>query len=147
MIEERAPDGHGNQESFGFSNELISIDDMLQNIHKDEDYRVDEKAYIKARLFDMLIGDCDRHKDQWRWTTFKEGKKTVYRPVLRDRDQAFSIMADGFLLSIATRIVSDISLLQSYDTDLRNVSSFNLEPYPLDMQYYKNPTKKIGMHR
>jgi hypothetical protein len=27
----------------------------------------DEDEYIKARLFDMLIGDWDRHYDQWRW--------------------------------------------------------------------------------
>ena len=40
---------------------------MMKNLHKDEKYTVDEKEYIKARLFDMLIGDWDRHSDQWRW--------------------------------------------------------------------------------
>ena len=133
MIEERATDGHGNQKSFGFSNELISTDDLLKELNKDEDNVVDEAAYIRARLFDMLIGDWDRHEDQWRWAKFKENKKTVYRPVPRDRDQAFSIMADGFLLGFATRAVTNLSLMQSYDDDIRNVPGFNLEPYPLDM--------------
>ena len=142
MIEERAADGHGNQKTFGFSDELISTDDMLKKIHKDEDNTIDEGAYIRARLFDMLIGDWDRHEDQWRWAKFKEGKKTVFRPVPRDRDQAFSIMADGFLLSFATRVMTNLSLMQSYDEDLRDVPSFNLEPYPLDMAIINEANKE-----
>jgi hypothetical protein len=141
MIEERAADGHGNQKSFGYSNELISTDDLMKELNKDEDIVVDEKAYIRARLFDMLIGDWDRHDDQWRWAKFKEGKKTIYRPVPRDRDQAFSIMADGFLLGFASKVVSTAALLQSYDVDLRDVPSFNLEPYPLDMSLITQATK------
>ncbi len=141
MIEERAADGHDNQKSFGFSNKLISTDDLLKELHKDEDNIVDEKSYIRARLFDMLIGDWDRHEDQWRWAKFKEGKKTIYRPVPRDRDQAFSIMADGFLLSFATRTMTNLSLMQSYDDDLRDVPSFNLEPYPLDMALINESVK------
>ena len=143
MIEERAADGHGNQKSFGYSNELISTDDLLKEIHEDEDNIVDERAYIRARLFDMLIGDWDRHEDQWRWAKFKEGKKTVYRPVPRDRDQAFSIMADGFLLGFATKVMTNLSLMQSYDEDLRDVPSFNLEPYPLDMALINEANKAV----
>lgn len=141
MIEERAADGHGNQASFGFSDELISTDDLLKEINKDEDIIVDEKAYIRARLFDMLIGDWDRHEDQWRWAKFKENKKTMYRPVPRDRDQAFSIMADGFLLNFGTKSVSNLALLQSYNEDLKNVPGFNLEPYPLDMALITQSTQ------
>ncbi len=133
MIEERAADGHGDKASFGFSNELISTHDMLRELREDEDHLVDEEAYIRARLFDMLIGDWDRHEDQWRWAKFKEGKKTIYRPMPRDRDQAFSIMADGTLLGLATKIVPALRLMQSYDKELKTPKWFNLEPYPLDM--------------
>ncbi len=70
---------------------------------------LDEASYIRARLFDMLIGDWDRHEDQWRWASFKENGKTIYRPIPRDRDQAFSIMADGALLNFATKISSGIA--------------------------------------
>ena len=51
----------------------------------------------------MLIGDWDRHQDQWRWIEFKENGKKVYRPMPRDRDQAFSIMSDGF--SIGSKLL------------------------------------------
>lgn len=142
MIEERAASGHGDKKSFGNSNKLISTDDMLKKIHSDEDHRVDEASYIRARLFDMLIGDWDRHEDQWRWAVFKEGKETIYKPVPRDRDQAFSIMADGFLLNFATKFITNLSLMQSYDENLKNVAGFNLEPYPLDMALINESTKE-----
>jgi hypothetical protein len=133
MIEERAADNHGDKASFGFSDELISTHDMLKELRDDEDHTIDEKAYIRARLFDMLIGDWDRHEDQWRWAKFKEGKQTIYRPMPRDRDQAFSIMADGSLLGFATKVVPALRLMQSYDEELKSTKWFNLEPYPLDM--------------
>jgi len=141
MIEERAADGHGVKESFGFSNELISTHDMLRELRKDEDNLVDESAYIRARLFDMLIGDWDRHEDQWRWAKFKEKNKTVFRPMPRDRDQAFSKMADGALLGFATKVVPALRLMQSYDEDLKSPKWFNLEPYPLDVALLNQSTR------
>lgn len=143
MIEERAADGHGDKASFGFSNELISTDDLLKELNKDEDIVLDEATYIRARLFDMLIGDWDRHEDQWRWAKFEENKKTVYRPVPRDRDQAFSIMADGALLSLATTILPSLRLMKSYDDDLKSPKWFNLEPYPLDMALINQSNRDV----
>lgn len=142
MIEERAADGHGNQASFGYSNKLISTDDVLNEIVDDEDKMIDESAYIRARLFDMLIGDWDRHEDQWRWARFKKDGKTLYRPVPRDRDQAFSKMSDGFLLNFATKVMPPLRLMRSYEEELKSPKWFNLEPYPLDMAVLSNFTKE-----
>ena len=143
MIEERAADGHGDKASFGFSNKLISTHDMLQELRKDEDNVVDETAYIRARLFDMLIGDWDRHEDQWRWARFKEGKKTIYKPMPRDRDQAFSIMGDGALLSFATTVIPSLRLMQSYGEELKSTKWFNLEPYALDMALIRQSNRDV----
>lgn len=142
MIEERADSGHGDKASFGFADEVISTDDLLINLNKNEKHILDEKAYIKARLFDMLIGDWDRHEDQWRWAVFKENDQTIYRPIPRDRDQAFSIFGDGFLLNTITKIVPALRLMQSYQTDLNSPKWFNLEPYPLDMVLISMADKK-----
>lgn len=58
MIEERPADNHSDAKNFGHPTNIISTDDMMQNLHKDEKYSVDEEEeYIKARLFDMLIDD------------------------------------------------------------------------------------------
>jgi predicted phosphodiesterase len=137
MIEERAANDHGDKASFGFSNDLISTDDILKKLHKDEDFIIDEASYIRARLFDMLIGDWDRHEDQWRWIKFKENGKTVYRPMPRDRDQAFSIMSDGFLLGAAVTLIPNARLLRKYDVDLKDVDGVNIEPYPFRYGTYQ----------
>tara|TARA_R110002033_G_scaffold113430_4_gene158599 strand:- start:292 stop:3975 length:3684 start_codon:yes stop_codon:yes gene_type:complete len=141
MIEERAASGHGEKPNFGFSNKVISTNDLLKKLTKNADSKIDEDAYIKARLFDMLLGDWDRHEDQWRWAAFKEGKNTLYKPIPRDRDQVFSIMADGFLLNIVTKSTPTLRLMQSYNEELANPKWFNLEPYPLDIALINQATK------
>lgn len=143
MIEEHTSEGHNDKASFGFSNKLISTDDLLKKLSKDEDIVLDEASYVRARLFDMLIGDWDRHEDQWRWAEFKEKEKTIYRPVPRDRDQAFSIMADGSLLGFLTSVVPNLRLMKSYKEELKSPKWFNLEPYPLDMALISRSDKRI----
>lgn len=143
MIEERTDDGHGDKASFGFSNTMISTDDLLNEINKDEDIIIDEAAYIRARLFDMLIGDWDRHEDQWRWAEFEVDGKVVYRPVPRDRDQMFSKMGDGVLLGMATSIIPALRLMKSYDEELKSPKWFNLAAYPLDMALINQADREV----
>lgn len=141
MIEEHTSEGHSHLASFGFQDKIISTEDVMKKLHKDEDIVIDESAYIRARLFDMLIGDWDRHQDQWRWIEFKENGKKVYRPLPRDRDQAFSIMSDGALLSAAVAVIPTARLLRKYSNDLVDVRGVNVEPYPLDMELIQRATK------
>jgi hypothetical protein len=143
MIEERAASGHGDKASFGFSDNVISTDELLMNLNKNENHILDEETYIKARLFDMLIGDWDRHEDQWRWAVFKEKKQVVYRPIPRDRDQAFSVFGDGALLNTVTKLVPALRLMQSYTEELKSPKWFNLEPYPLDMVLISKADKSV----
>ncbi|WP_196889600.1 metallophosphoesterase [Aureivirga sp. CE67] len=131
MIEERVSDNHEEVATFGGTDKIISTDDLLKNLQKSDNYKVDEPTYIKARLFDMLLGDWDRHEDQWRWAEFKIGKQRLYKAIPRDRDQVFSKF-DGVLVGAVTRLVPALRMMQSYDEELRNVKWFNYEPFPLD---------------
>jgi hypothetical protein len=146
MIEEHAGDGHGDLKSFGYSNELKSTDSMLEDLRDDEKYSVDTKLYIRARLFDMAIGDWDRHTDQWRWAEFKDkdSKKILYKPVPRDRDQVFSKMGDGILMNIATRIIPGLRLMEGFNDEIRSVKGFNSSPktYVLDMALLPETTEQ-----
>ena len=144
MIEEHAGDGHGDLASFGYSNELKSTKSMLENLRDDERYTIDKPAYVRARLFDMVIGDWDRHVDQWRWAEFKEGDKIVYRPVPRDRDQVFSNMGDGALMNIATRAIPALQLMEGFNNEIRNVKGFNSSPktYVLDLALLSETSKE-----
>ena len=142
MIEEHVSDGHGNLNSFGNSNKIESTNDLMKKLRKDEKYVVDDEMFLRARLFDMAIGDWDRHVDQWRWAEFKESGKVVYRPIPRDRDQAFSIMGDGALMNLATRIVPPLKLMEGFNDDIRNVKGFNFSPFSLDMMLLNETTKQ-----
>ena len=57
MIEEHVSDGHGNLNSFGNSNKIESTNDLMKKLRKDEKYVVDDEMFLRARLFDMAIGD------------------------------------------------------------------------------------------
>ncbi|MBP2282587.1 hypothetical protein H4V97_000905 [Flavobacterium sp. CG_23.5] len=140
FIEERSDDSQKDLKSFGKPNAILSTDDLLKNLHKDEKYSVDENSYIKARLFDMLIGDWDRHQDQWRWGEYKIGNKTTYKPIPRDRDQAFP-KYDGVLLAI---LMTNPALrhMQTFKEEIKNVKWLNREPYPLDLALLKTATEK-----
>ncbi|ALM48589.1 metallophosphoesterase [Flavobacterium psychrophilum] len=131
MVEERPVKEHKDLASFGRPDDIEGTDDVLLNLQKDKKYIIDERAYIKARLFDMLVGDWDRHSDQWRWARFNEKDRVIYRPIPRDRDQAFA-KYDGTLLSILMNI-PPLRHMRSYKMDLDNVKWFNREPYPQDL--------------
>ena len=92
LFEERADEDWRSLSSFGNSKEIISHTSMREEIFDDVDHYSDQPFTLRTRLFDMLIGDWDRHDDQWRWATFEdeENGKTVYQVIPRDRDQAFA---------------------------------------------------------
>lgn len=91
LFEERPDDDMSHQASMGRASDVISYTKLFQEIEADNDHRVDGYAFARARLFDMLIADWDRHPDQWRWAAFEpaDEKGKIYRPIPRDRDVAF----------------------------------------------------------
>jgi hypothetical protein len=85
---------------WGGARELISTDTLFARTSRSPDDRVNSRALVTARLFDVLIGDWDRHADQWVWARFGDSVPRLWTPIPRDRDQAF-VKYDGVLLGIA----------------------------------------------
>ncbi|WP_339925736.1 BamA/TamA family outer membrane protein [uncultured Cyclobacterium sp.] len=81
---------------------FYSTDKMLKKIHGDNDDQVKQKEVLKARIFDLWIGDWDRHDDQWRWIGENKEKGRDYSPMPRDRDQAFFVN-EGIIPKIGSR--------------------------------------------
>ncbi|HUQ67659.1 MAG TPA: hypothetical protein VM101_15965 [Flavitalea sp.] len=79
--------------------EAWDTDKLYDELKKKPDNRVDGLMLLKARLLDMLIGDWDRHKLQWKWGKQKKDDNDVYYPVPRDRDQAF-FQSNGLLVKL-----------------------------------------------
>ena len=92
MLFEERPAGSGKgMDFFGNADKIVNTTKMLEQLAKDSDNAVDQEFFLRSRLFDMWIGDWDRHDDQWRWAEFESKKGKTYRPIPRDRDQAFFI--------------------------------------------------------
>lgn len=74
----------------------LSTSRIFNEMLRDNDHRTYQPAVLTARLLDMLIGDFDRHFDQWKWYKLDTGQGKLYLPIARDRDQAF-FYSDGKL--------------------------------------------------
>ena len=97
----------------------ISTNKVLNKLYEDNDHRVDQPLVLKARLLDMLIGDFDRHADQWRWGVADTGKGKLYYPVPRDRDQAF-FNSDGLLVDFLSH--EKMRFLQGFKKDITDIN-------------------------
>src|SRR5690606_37349096 len=138
MIEERPHKSQKEVASFGNGEDIISTQDLLVNLEKDEKYRIDTEMYLRARIFDFLIGDWDRHADQWRWAEKTIGEEVVYQPIPRDRDQAFAKL-DGNLLRLLNRLPA-LRHMQHYTEDFAHPRWINKTAFPLDKVLLQNTT-------
>lgn len=125
MLLEEHPNGDGRgRPHFGEAEDLISPAQLYRALDGDADHRVDADFYLRTRLFDMLIGDWDRHRDQWRWAAFEPGELDptlagddatdgkVYRPIGVDRDWALNDR-DGLVFGLARPFLPKLQGLQS----------------------------------
>ncbi|HEU0301515.1 MAG TPA: BamA/TamA family outer membrane protein, partial [Longimicrobium sp.] len=90
--------------------------------------RLDSRAYLAARLMDVYMGDWDRHEDQWRWARFDRGDLRLWRPIPRDRDNAF-VNHEGVLLSLArAKFIRNVR----FDDEFPSLTGLTVQAEPLD---------------
>ena len=102
LYEERPNGEAAGDPTFGSADDVEGTLTVIEKLKKDNDNYVDQNFVVRNRLFDMWIGDWDRHDDQWRWAEFDQEKGKMYRPIPRDRDQVFFIN-DGIIPFFAAR--------------------------------------------
>jgi hypothetical protein len=136
LFEQRPDENQETADNFGNSKNVIGSEKMMEKTYGDNDNRVDQPAFVRARLFDMFIGDWGRHPDNWRWAEFdpdsyREESQIIYKPVPRDRDQAYTKI-DGFYPNIAGSFLNQI---QGFNSSLKNVGSWNFPGRTLDKKF------------
>ncbi|HEY0677463.1 MAG TPA: ShlB/FhaC/HecB family hemolysin secretion/activation protein [Chitinophagaceae bacterium] len=130
MLEER-PDGNWEEaENLGNAQKLISTEKLLQELLRTNNSKVNQEMYVRARLFDMVIGDWSRGEDQWRWIARQQGEKINYEPVPRDRDQAYT-KYDGALLRFALS-AAGLGHIETYRGNIDDITTFNYSARNLD---------------
>ena len=114
ILEERepTPDGSGTE----------NTEEVKENIRKSNDHLVLQKQVLKARLLDMLVGDWDRHADQWRWDEIDSANTEYFYAIPRDRDNAL-FHSGGLLPAIAkVSFMKHISGFKKESTGLKRLN-------------------------
>ena len=100
FIEEHPTKGIDDQPGFENALDVKGTYKLFDYLAKKRNQKIDSEEFLKARLMDMMLGDWDRHMDQWRWAKYEEADGKIWKPIPRDRDQAFS-KYDGLFPFIA----------------------------------------------
>ncbi|MEJ7559459.1 MAG: BamA/TamA family outer membrane protein [Pedobacter sp.] len=118
---------------------------VQKKIQDDNDTHVDQKQMLKARMLDFLLGDWDRHEDNWRWLEKKDKSKgeTTYIPVPKDRDKVF-YKTSGFFPWILNHQWLKTHL-QPYSEDIRDVDHWSFNERYLD-RYFLNEMQETDWH-
>ncbi len=142
FIEERLTKGQEDVTTLGESDKIVSTLKLFEELRDKEGLSIDEKLYIRTRIFDNLIGDWDRHADQWKWAKYKrEDGTSFYKPIPRDRDQVYSDF-DGFILRSLTVLTPPLRFMQRYDGTYNSVKWYNDAGDDVDLAVLKNHTKE-----
>ncbi len=138
LFEERPAGDWSDLASFGNSEDIISTLKVIRNLKKKERHQVDQLHVVRSRLFDIVIGDWDRHDDQWRWASVKEDGFTVYRPIPRDRDQAF-FYGDGTLLQLSSHKWGNPKT-QGFHHEIRDIEGLEFNARWFDRTFITEPS-------
>ncbi|MBC5992250.1 hypothetical protein [Pontibacter cellulosilyticus] len=103
LLEEKFNDKRSLVGELSEAYDILNTDEVLANRYKYNNHVIDQLEFAKARLLDLLIGDRDRHEEQWEWAVFKENGQHIYRPLPKDRDNAFFRYDDGILSWLISR--------------------------------------------
>ncbi|MDO7874504.1 metallophosphoesterase [Hymenobacter sp. ASUV-10] len=140
-FEEDAKDDQSDVASLGNAKNLVSTERVLERIIDDNDNNVNDKAFARSRLFDMWVGDWDRHEDQWRWAEKKDkdGDRT-FTAVPEDRDIAF-FKGDGVLPYLASRKFA-IRNFQNFGYDYADYKGLNQTALSNDRTFLSGVTRE-----
>ncbi|RYY88428.1 MAG: hypothetical protein EOO15_09125 [Chitinophagaceae bacterium] len=134
LLEERAAGNWTDAPHLGGYKNYLATIEVKELLRHDNTYKPDQHAYLRARLFDILISDVDRHEGNWRWGVADTGTFR-YLPVPVDRDQAFFLF-DG-LLSKLSLAATRRRLMQPFTYRVRNVATLTSHDQMLD-RYFAN---------
>ncbi len=112
-----------------------STNKVMNKLLEDNDHHIDQEKVLNARLLDMLIGDFDRHADQWKWGTSDTGVGKLYYPIPKDRDQAF-FNSDGLLIKLFSK--KQMPFLQGFKKNIRDINGFNYVARDFDRFFLNN---------
>lgn len=123
------------QKGYGGAQEIIDGAEMWKRLDQSPATRVDARVYLRARLLDHLLGDWDRHREQWRWARI-EGQP-AWQPIPEDRDQAF-VRFQGFALSF---LRPGLPLLVDFGPKMSSLDGLTFDSWDVDRRLLTELTR------
>jgi len=80
------------------ASEIVAHEKFWEERQAGTRYLPDTRAFLRARILDLLFNDWDRHRKQWRWARIPDLQ--LLQPIPEDRDQVFTSF-EGVLLGLA----------------------------------------------
>ncbi|HTK53975.1 MAG TPA: hypothetical protein VL308_18915 [Gemmatimonadaceae bacterium] len=125
--------------AFGGAFDVIGTDELLPLIDSMPSQSVDTRAFLNARLTDMLVDDGDRHWGNWKWGRLGSGKSARWVPIARDRDHAFNTY-DGLL---ARMIRPAAPFLTTFEGKYESIEALSYNSRELDRRFLSNLEKPV----
>lgn len=139
LLEENPGKENKQGKLFADADEIMQSNELFKEFYKNQKLKVDRQEFIRARLFDILVGDWSKHEDNWKWALYKEGDFTVARPIPRDRDHVFS-RQDGILPWIADRRFV-FKAIENFGYKIHDLQSLTYQAQHLDRFLTTEATK------
>lgn len=130
LIEERSP----------FEEKTDNTEKVQKKIQKNNDTKADQRLTLRARFLDFLLGDWDRHEDNWRWMAKEDGNETIYLPVPRDRDKVFYKTSGVFPWILNHQWLK--THLQPYSEQIRDINHWNFNERFFDRYFLNELTEQ-----
>ncbi len=130
-LQEHPSEGPDDSPGFAGSRKVSGTETVWEDVEEGRCDRIDARAYLKARLMDLLINDKDRHPGQWRWARFPEDDCHVWLPIPEDRDQAFIHYGGVAMMLVRTALPRAIPFDESYP----NLLGLTMTGWDLDRQF------------
>ncbi len=112
---------------------------LMNKMRENNNTTIDQASVLNARLLDMLLGDWDRHFDQWRWGINDTGKGKTYYAMPKDRDQAF-FNSEGWLVKL---IGGKLPFVKGFKYNLNTLSQLNVAAKDFDRIFLNSITKQV----
>lgn len=123
---EEYPNKPDDAPAFAGAVDVIDSEDLITVLDSTSKHRVDDRAFLAARLTDFVIADVDRHHGNWKWARFGDSETPRWVPIPRDRDHAFHNY-DGFFARIASRFAPNLVKFEGRYPSIKSLSGNSRE--------------------
>jgi len=122
---------------FEGADKVIRNYNIFEKCEKSNKNQVDALEFLKSRLMDILLGDWDRHIGQWKWARFRQNGRNIWKPIPRDRDQAFARW-DGIFPKMVAKAITQI---EHFEEDYPQINDISWSGRYLDRRFLAPVTK------